>query len=282
MTRTRHRIVVGVDDSAASRVAVDAAATEAAIRGRPLHIVHADPFGRAAQSDTGTLPDEPGYGVLDAMARARAAARIDVTGEVARGFPQPVLIAASRTAELVVIGDRGLGAVGRALYDTVAGEVTTRAYCPVLVARAADAPDGPVVVGVDGSADSQSALAFAAAEADLRGCAALVVHAWTRPGPHAPGSVLPLDLDTDSVRAGAERLLSETTVGWAEKYPGVHFQHALVHGHPRQALLEAGQDAGLLVVGARGRTTPPVTDLGSVSQYLLHHAPCPLVVVPRH
>ncbi|NUP53337.1 MAG: universal stress protein [Catenulispora sp.] len=283
MTRTRHRIVVGVDDSAPSRVAVDAAVAEAAMRGRPLHVIHADPFGQTARSDAGTLPDEPGYGVLDAMARVRAAApHLAVTGEVARGFPQSVLIAASRTAELVVVGDRGLGAVGRALYDTVAGEVTLGAYCPVLVTRAEDGPDGPVVVGVDGSADSQTALAFAAAEADLRGCAVLVVHAWSRPGPHAPGSVLPLDLDADSVRAGAERLLSETTVGWAEKYPGVHFRQSLVHGHPRQALLEAGQDAGLLVVGARGRTTPPVTELGSVSRYLLHHSPCPLVVVPRH
>ncbi|NUR28655.1 MAG: universal stress protein, partial [Catenulispora sp.] len=166
--------------------------------------------------------------------------------------------------------------------DTVAGEVTLRASCPVLVARTADAPDGPVVVGVDGSADSQAALGFAAAEADLRGCSVLVVHAWSRPGPRSPGSVLPIDLDADSVRAGAERLLSEATVGWREKYPDVGFRHWLPHGSARQALMDAGQTAGLLVVGTRGRTEPPVWELGSVSRYLLHHAPGSLVVVPRH
>jgi nucleotide-binding universal stress UspA family protein len=282
MTRTRNRVVVGVDDSRPSRIALDAAVAEATLRHRPLHLVHADPFGVAAHSESGPLPDEPGYGVVDAMARVHAAApELAVTGEVARGFPQPVLIAASREAELVVIGDRGLGAVSRALYDTVAGEVTMRASCPVLVVRATDAPDGPVVVGIDGSADSQAALGFAAAEADLHRCGVLVVHAWTRPGPHTPGSILPIDLDTESVRAGAERLLAETTVGWREKYPGVDFQQHLVHGYPRQALMDAGRDAALLVVGARGRTEPPVWELGSVSRYLLHHAPCPVVVVPR-
>ncbi|NUS57851.1 MAG: universal stress protein [Streptomycetaceae bacterium] len=283
MTRTGNRIVVGVDDTYRSRIAVDLAVAEAVLRQRPLHVVHADPFGQAAQSEAGSLPDEPGYGVVAAMARARAAApEVAVTGEVARGFPQPVLIAASREAELVVIGDRGLGAVARALYDTVAGEVTLRASCPVLVARTSAVPDGPVVVGVGGSGDAQAAVGFAAAEADLRGCAVLVLHAWSRPGPHAPGSVLPVDLDRDSVHARAERLLSETIVGWREKYPGVDFRTRLVHGHARQALMDAGQSAALLVVGTRGRTEPPVWDLGSVSRYLLHHAPCPLAVVPHH
>jgi nucleotide-binding universal stress UspA family protein len=44
------RIVVGVDDSDNSLIAVDAAAGEAALRGRPLHILHADPFGRPPRS----------------------------------------------------------------------------------------------------------------------------------------------------------------------------------------------------------------------------------------
>ncbi|NUR29233.1 MAG: universal stress protein, partial [Catenulispora sp.] len=113
MTTTRNRIVVGVDGSGESRVAVDAAAAEAVLRNRPLHIVHADPFGLPAHSDSAPLPDEPDYGVNAALARARAGAPgIAVTAEVARGFPQPVLVAASRAAELVVIGDRRLGAIG--------------------------------------------------------------------------------------------------------------------------------------------------------------------------
>ena len=282
MTRTRNRIVVGVDDSEASRIAVEAAAAEAVLRACPLHVVHADPFGAAVRPGAGALADEAGHVLTDAVARARAAAPgITVTGELARGFPQPVLIDASREAELVVVGDRRLGTLTRAMHDTIAGEVTLRAYCPVLVALTADAPDGPIIVGVDGSADAQAAMGFAAAEADLRRRAVLVVHAWTRPGPWMPGSMLPLDLDTDSVQAGAQRLLSEASVGWREKYPGVDFRLSLTHGHPREALMTAGRDAPLLVVGSRGRTTPLIPELGSVTQYLLHHAPCSLAVVPR-
>ncbi|GAA1971301.1 universal stress protein [Catenulispora subtropica] len=275
--------MVGVDDSEASRIAVRAACAEAILHHCPLHIVHADPFGEPTHSAAGPLPDVQGYGLVDALTRAReATARIAVTGEVARGFPEPVLIAMSRQAELVVIGHRGLGALARALFDTVGSEVTRRAGCPVLVARAPDLPDGPVVVGVDGSPDSQAAAEFAVVEAGMRGCAVHVMHVWSRPGPHAPGSVLPVDLDAESVQAGAERLLSETMAGWGDAYPDVDIQHSLVHGHPRQVLTEAAASASLLVVGARGRTTPPVPGLGSVSRHLLHHAACSLAVVPRH
>ena len=56
--------------------------------------------------------------------------------------------------------------------------------------------------------------------------------------------------------------------------------HRVVHGHPREALIDAGKSASLLVVGAHGRRMPPVPDPGSVVRHLLYHAPCPLAIVP--
>lgn len=265
MTRPSRAVVVGVDDSDNSLVAVGAAAAEAALRHLPLHIVHADPFESAADTTAGPLPEEPGRCVNRAMDRAVAAwPDLKVTGEVARSFPQPELISASSDAEMVVIGDRGLGAVARALLDTVAGALVRDASCPVLVTRGLGVPEGPIVVGVDGSPNSRAAVGFAFAEADLRGRPVVVLHAWSRPGDPA----------------GAERLVSEATAGWPEEYPDVDVSRRVVHGHPRQALIEAGSTASLVVVGARGRTTPPVPAPGSVSRHLVYHAPCPVVVVP--
>lgn len=292
MTGTGSRIVVGVDDTDSALTALDAAAAEAALRHRPLHVVHADPFATAADSTAGPLPaDEPGQWVTRAMERASAAyPRLTVTGEVARGFAQPVLVEASRDAELVVIGDRGLGAVARALVETVAGGLALRSSCPVLVVRgpsspgpaslAAASPSAGIAVGVDGSPEAQAALGFAFAEADLRGRSLAIVHAWSRPGPRRTGAVLPMDFDAMSIRAGAERMVAELSAGWREKYPGVRVRSLLVHGHPREVLAEIGETVSLIVVGTRGRTVPPVPELGSVSRHLLYRAPCPVVVVP--
>jgi nucleotide-binding universal stress UspA family protein len=282
MTGTADRVVVGVGDTDDCLVAVDAAAAEAELRRSLLHVIHADPFAKPEEPTAGHLSSEPGRWVNRATARARGAyPRVAVTGEVARGFPQPVLVEASRDAALVVVGDRGLGALSRALVETVAGGLALNAYCPVLVTRGPGDPEGPITVGVDGSPDSRAAVGFAFAEADLRRRRLVVVHAWSRPGPQAPGAALPLDFDAASVLEGAERLVSEASAGWSEKYPDVSARHLLVHGHPREALTAASDWASLMVVGTRGRTLPPVPGLGSVSRHLVTRASGPVVVVPR-
>jgi nucleotide-binding universal stress UspA family protein len=277
------RIVVGVDDTENSLAAVDAAAAEAALRGRPLHVLHADPFGQPLTVPAGRLPSNSGSWMLDqAVDRVRGAQpAVEVDGEQVTGFPQQALIDASHTAELVVIGDGGLGALARAVADTIAGGLAMRSSCPVLMTRGVGDPDGPIFVGVDGSAAGEAAVGFAFAEADLRGCDLVAVHAWSRPVAHDASRALPVVFDEDAVRAGAERLVSEALSGWREQYPGVRVQHLLVHGHPRHILTEAGHGAQMIVAGTRGRSVLPDAELGSVSSYLLHHAPSPVVVVPQ-
>lgn len=276
------RIVVGVDETENSLVALDAAATEAALRGRPLHVLHADPFAGPRTVPPDRRPSDSGDWILDrAVDRARGVEpAVETDGAVVRSFAQQALIDASQTAELVVIGDRGLSALQRVVVDTIAGGLATRAACPVLVTRGLGGPDAPIIVGVDGSPAGAAAVGFAFAEADLRECGLVAVHAWSRPIAHDPSHRLPVVFDEDAIQGAAERLVAEALAGWRERYPGVRVEERLVHGHPRGALTEAATGSQLIVVGTRGETLLTAAGLGSVTSHLLHNAPSPVVVVP--
>jgi nucleotide-binding universal stress UspA family protein len=137
-----------------------------------------------------------------------------------------------------------------------------------------------VVVGVDGSTEADQALAWAYEEARLRGASLHVVHAWIYPyvGPR-PGGKEPYE----DMRAEAERTLSavvERVVGSLP--PGVSVESHLVEGSPAGELLREGKDALMIVVGSRGRGGFASLLLGSTSQQVAHHAPCPVVVFRRH
>lgn len=82
-----------------------------------------------------------------------------------------------------------------------------------------------------------------------------------------------------AVTEAEERLLAEALAGRRETYPGVPVERRLVRGDTRKALIEASGSARILVVGARGRGGFKGLLLGSVSQAMLHHARCPVVVV---
>ncbi|NJC74055.1 universal stress protein [Planosporangium thailandense] len=286
-----HPVIVGVDGSPCSLAAVDAAAREAAVRGAPLHVIYAyvwpyiaEPIGPStADTLEGDLHDDAEQLVREAAARARAAApTVDVRGEAVPGPATPVLVDRSRTAALVVIGDRGLGGFSGLLLGSVAVELTTHAAAPVLVVRGRADPRGDVLLGVDGSPGSEPAVAFAFEEAALRGAGLTAVHAWDSPVRTAPDSMLPPIYTTDDVEDEEERVLAESLAGWRCKYPDVPVRRRLVCGPPRPALLDATGTAQLLVVGSRGRGGFTGLLLGSVSQAMVHHAACPVAVVHRN
>ena len=85
-------------------------------------------------------------------------------------------------------------------------------------------------------------------------------------------------LDWTSLTEQAEKVLAESLAGWHEKYPGVPVRRVVERDRPASALLDAARGAQLLVVGSRGRGGFTGLTLGSVSQALIHHAACPVMI----
>ncbi|MFC7760031.1 universal stress protein [Catellatospora bangladeshensis] len=180
-------VVVGVDGSDSALSAVRLAAGEAARRGVELHIVHA--YLKALINDNvdETAAQTEGRPRNDAervLAEAAAAARATEPGVAAttrhvRDAPTMALLNAARDAQLLVIGNRGLGGFSGLLLGSVAVHLTSRSLTPVLVARGEAHPAGGVVVGVDEAAASRSAVEAAFAVAQQRGAELLAVRAWT-------------------------------------------------------------------------------------------------------
>jgi nucleotide-binding universal stress UspA family protein len=164
---------------------------------------------------------------------------------------------------------------------SVAGQLAAHASCPVLVGHGGGDPDGPVLLGVDGSPANDPAVGFAFEEAALRGVPLLALHGWTGPVSTGPGDVLPLVYEVAEVEAGEARLLAEALAGWHDKYPDVEVRRLLVHRHARTALIDAASRAQVVVLGTRGHGGFIGLLLGSVSQAVLHHAASPVVVVPH-
>lgn len=282
-------VLVGVDGSSASLEAVDLAAREAQLRHRSLRVVHACAWPMFSSSTDLAPENLPEAGVhhdaerivAEAVARASASfPDVVVAGEVLIGAATPVLLRCARSAALTVIGDRGLGGFSGLLVGSVAVQLAAHANGPVVVARGAVRTDGMVVVGVDGSPANDPAVGFAFEEADRRGAPLLALHAWKTPVSTGPGDMLPLAYDPDDVRADESRVLAEALAGWQEQFPGVVVQRGLPLGGSRKALIEASDSAQLVVVGSRGRGGFTGLLLGSVSHAVLHHAACPVALVP--
>jgi nucleotide-binding universal stress UspA family protein len=124
-----------------------------------------------------------------------------------------------------------------------------------------------IVVGVDGSVPSKAALRWAVEEARLRGARVRAVHAWWIYPMFEPGAD-----PTEAVRAFVTEALDGQT--------DVEVTPVAVQGEQASvALVDAAEDADLLVVGARGAGGFVGLLLGSVSQQCTHHAPCPVVIV---
>ncbi|TJZ99579.1 universal stress protein [Actinacidiphila oryziradicis] len=293
-------VVAGIDGSARSLAAADWAAREAALRRAPLRLVHAAPSapGPVMPVTAAEVWQQVGEEVLRHAVADLGERYPDlvVRGEQVSGRPADTLLSAAANARLLVVGARGTGGFDGLVMGSVALRAAAAAACPVVVvpeqpadANAGDEEAAPVAGGsarvvtgldahepVDGTAD----FAFAAARrhyALLR-----VVHAWTLPA----ASVSPLMLDvTEEDRATWEDqevvLLSDALREWREKYPGVAVQPDVRLLHPAMALVTASSGADLLVIGRRTEPRAPEGRLGPVAHAVLHHARCPVAIVPH-
>jgi nucleotide-binding universal stress UspA family protein len=293
MSSPNPTIVVGVDGSRGSEQAVSWAAGVAAQRNLGLSIVHAlrvaELYYGGGLAGTGSLFDvvqEVGERIVyDAVQLARAVDEsVTITTDMPTEPPAPLLIDLSRDATMVVLGRSGSGGFAGMLVGSTAAAVVSHAHCPVAVIRerdaTADVPDtGPVVVGVDGSPNSERAISAAFEEASLRSVPLIAVHAWSDVTYDDMYGTARIVAEWESLEEGEERLLAQRLAGWQEKYPDVEIRRDLVRDRPRHALLDWSMEAQLLVVGSRGRGGFRGMLLGSTSQALVQHAQCPVLVV---
>jgi nucleotide-binding universal stress UspA family protein len=281
-------VVVGYDGSQNGVHALDWAAEEARARGLPLTVIHAwealiGGSMAMAMVDLGPLAQQTLDGGVEHV--RKEAPDVPVRGVLESGRPAEKLIEAGKEAALIVLGPRGLGGFTGLLLGSVSAQVVAHAACPVVIARGSPdrrsgAGPGRVVVGVDGSAVSRPALAMAFTEAELHGLSVHAVAAWEP----EPVKDLPPLVDEAGMREAATARLEQLMAPSRDIYPGVEAQAEVRVGPPREVLLDAAQDARLLVVGSRGRGGFRGLMLGSVSQALVQHASCPVAVVhaPRN
>jgi nucleotide-binding universal stress UspA family protein len=136
-----------------------------------------------------------------------------------------------------------------------------------------------IVVGVDGSQHSLDALRWGVAEAALRDAKVVAVHAFVAAQTMTGyGGLYVMELDFQALREAARGLLEEAIDAAVPNAP-VEIEPVVAEGLPTAVLVAAADDASLLVVGSRGRGGFKGLLLGSVSQQVAHHAPCPVVVV---
>jgi len=286
----RGTIVVGVDGSPTSDMALDWAVEEATRRVLPLHIIHAFSYGYP-MTDIGYGYAINGLRQLadgvrgDAVGRAhRASPALVITWDEPACRPAPALVDASETADTVVVGARGLSAARGMFMGSVSVQVAAHARCPVVIVHdtPAKAAGAPVVVGVDGSEVSGSAIAYAYEQASSRDVGLTVVHAWWLDHIEDAAAAAIWTVDWQTFAQEEQALVAESLAGWQEKYPDVAVRRHSVRGLPVEALIRQSESACLVVVGTRGRGGFGGLLLGSVSQGVMHRATCPVAIVHGH
>ena len=283
---TTHRIVVGVDGSEHSMAALEWAAAQAQPSGATLEIVAA--FGPGYQflsrSDANQCMRDD---IAEAMVRAETLAPdVVITSTTFEGPPETVLISEGADADLLVVGSRGIGGFKGLLLGSVSRKCVHRARCPVAVVEQQRTGSSGlmterneithrIVVGIDGSPSSLTALAWAANQAELTGASLEVLMTWEWLTGYG-WSPMPSDYDLQHT---SEVALDDLLEPIRQAHPGVSINAAVVEGHPSPVLTRASQGADLLVVGSRGHGEFVGMLLGSVSEHCVTNARCPVVVV---
>ncbi|ABM12782.1 MULTISPECIES: universal stress protein [Mycolicibacterium] len=285
-------IVVAVDGSDASRVAVDWAARDAAMRRIPLTLAHVLPSAATQSWIQVPLPAaffedeklEAERILADARALVTAATEggeaLTVDEVVLSGQPVAALVDLAKDAEMLVMGSRGLGKWERRLLGSVSSGVVHHAHCPVAVIHDVDPliphpAQAPVVVGVDGSPASEHATAIAFDEASFRGVDLVAVHTWSDAGYELPGT------GWAEIQPEEDMLLAERLAGWQERYPDVTVHRVVCRDQPARRLLEEAAKGQLLVVGSHGRGGFGGMLLGSVGSQVVQSARGPVIVARR-
>jgi len=283
-------ITAGVDGTEESLAALDWAAREAVRRGLPLRVVHAWRYAEALPTaDRDTQHGWVSDGVREAVRTVSGRhPELEVAVDVLEGGVAEALTGAAAQSELLVLGSRGHGSVMGFLLGSVGRQVIAETARPVVLVRAGDraaaeAAGRDVVVGQHGGPqDSAAALRFAFETAAVRGATVRAVRAWTLPPvfAYSPGSLKLLD-EAGGLEPYEKQALADALRPWQERFPQVPVAEHVEMGSAGQVLLSMAGRAQLMVVGRRSRRTAVGARIGSVAHGVLHHAECPVAVVPH-
>jgi len=279
-----HPIVVGVDGSVGSRAAIGWAIDEATRRRAPLELVHSwRPMYRptrdtAGDSEAELVARDHGAWLLAAAAGSvtASAPELAVTTSLLRGRPSAVLLDAAAKAQLLVVGARGIGGYAGLSLGSVSLHAVSHSASSVVVVRSTREV-GPVIVGIDGSAESKIVLRAALDEARLRSSPLLVMCALFVHS-RAEG-VLDRKRAFAAAQANANYALEQLLSSISSEYRGLDISQTQPIGYPAEVLANASMNAQLLIVGSRGGGGFAGMKLGSIAHAVVHNAHCTVMVV---
>lgn len=301
MNGREHGVLVGYDGSPVSKVALNWAAETAKQQGKRLTVLFC--------VDLSMMPAFPAYDGAAALPELEDSARavleegVELAAVVVgRDAVQPLsaigsaaaeLVVASKDADLVVTGSRGRGRLLAGLLGSTSYAVTAHAHCPAVVVRVPDGANGEVevprpdaqhavIVGLDDSDASERALEMAAEIAAGAGATLRLVtvarmgnvDSWAYAEDAHGGTE-----ESRAVREQAEGILQRAEAHVRGSRPDLPLEPEVLYGEPGHVLGELAVNAGLVVVGSRGRGGFTGLLLGSVSHTVIHEAPCPVMVV---
>ncbi|MFF8913961.1 universal stress protein [Streptomyces sp. NPDC015032] len=284
-------LVLGVDGSQANLRAVDWAVDEAALHGLPLRVVYASEgdlrVGAAPALSLGRPSERALAESIVETAAERARRRhpaVDVTAQVLPGDAVTALLREGHNAGALITGERGRGGVTGLLLGSVSLAVAASHPCPVIVVRGdragIEGTHGRILVGVEEPEGESVVIRFAFREAEARDCVLDAVHAWRSPPRN----------HTDHPRTAGEphlywkeraaTVIDHAVADSVRAHPTVRLHSAAVEGTAAKVLALRSAAADLIIVGAHRRRGHLGPHLGRVARTLLHHADCPVAVIP--
>ncbi|WP_280417988.1 universal stress protein [Nocardia carnea] len=282
-------VVVGVDGTPAAHSAIRWGAMVAARRGRRLVLAYGM---NSTPAKTWLVAYQPmvdeavqtlrthGEQALTTGVQVVREAAPDLAADtlLSEHSPAKMLIELSKSAHMVVLGSRRGGAIAH-LGSTILA-VAAHGHGTIVAVRedAEDITNGPVVVGVDGSPVSDTAVAAAFAEASERGAELVAVHTWSDLTFTEFASTGFIEIPAEDLQTAEQAVLAERLAGWQQRYPEVTVRREVYPSTPAMHLREWSERAQLVVVGSRGRGGFRGLLLGSTSQSLIQRAACPVMI----
>ncbi|KUN27765.1 universal stress protein [Streptomyces corchorusii] len=285
-------LVVGVDGSEPSLVAVDWAVDEAVRHGLPLRLVHASLWVRY---EAGLPPAGPGQSSEQVLAEHIVAAAADraerrnrdakITTDIVPEEATAALLREGGAAFALVTGSRGRGELRGLLLGSVGLAVAARAPCPAVVVRGdrvgLAGGHGRILLGLGEAGTGTEAVRFAFREAEVRGCVLDVVRARRGPAHDRSGNRLQAEGPVDTSGESASCVVDARLTAAIDEYPHVRTRPAAPEGPAGKILVDRSAAADLVIIGARRGKGHFGLQLSRVGHALLHHAQCPVAVVPE-